>query len=397
MNIVIIPAFFQTKQRPTLGSFFLEQAIALQKNGHKVTILYCDTYSIKCAKEWLHYQEEPVVRTQEGILIYRNKCFCPRKHGIEGHKEAFAKGIERLYEKYASGSKIDVIHAHCCVWAGYVAMRLAEKIGVPYIVTEHATLFQLHKNEISNPNNKVIKQVFRKAAKVICVSRAFGKLLEEYTDNMEVIGNVVNCERFTVANTEKKENAYRFLTVCYMEEEAQLYKKGLDVLIRAWAKVAPQYPQAKLLIGGGGKAKEKVVQWAEENKMSDRIEFLGALTREQVKEQMQLCDCFVLPSRYETFGVVYIEAFACGKPVIAAKNGGPDDFVKEFNGLLVEPEKEDELTQALIQMIETDKAGALNYQPDRIAAYVEEQFSYEAIAKRLEKVYADVMKQLERE
>ena len=55
MNIVIIPAFFQTKSRKTLGSFFLEQARALQKKGHKVTILYCDTYSIKCVKDWFAY------------------------------------------------------------------------------------------------------------------------------------------------------------------------------------------------------------------------------------------------------------------------------------------------------------------------------------------------------
>ena len=55
MNILIIPAFFQTKRRPTVGSFFLEQAKALKKAGHQVTILYCDTYSVKCIREWIVY------------------------------------------------------------------------------------------------------------------------------------------------------------------------------------------------------------------------------------------------------------------------------------------------------------------------------------------------------
>lgn len=388
MNIVIIPAFFQTKNRPTLGSFFLDQAKALKRAGHQVSILYCDTYSVKCIQEWMHYEEDSVSQIK-GIQIYRSKCFCPLKHGIEGHKEAFAKGIEKLWSKYMKNESVDIIHAHCCVWAGYVARKLSEKTKIPYVVTEHATLFQLHKNEISVTNNAVIAEVFQKAAKVICVSRAFAKLLEDYTSNIEVIGNVVDCEQFQVKETNKE--AVRLLTVCYMEEEAQLYKKGMDILIKAWAKVSAKYPQAKLIIGGGGKSLEKVVEWTREYQVTEKVEFLGALTRQQVVEQMQMCDCFVLPSRYETFGVVYIEAMACGKPVIAVANGGPDDFVHEFNGILIQPEQEEELVQALDKMITAIEKKDAVYQPERIAAYVEEKFSYRAIAEQLGKVYQNII------
>lgn len=389
MNIVIIPAFFQTKNRPTLGSFFLEQAKALRKAGHQVTILYCDTYSVKCAKEWLNYEEETASQIQ-GIQIYREKYFCPLKHGMEGYKETFSKGIEGLWEKYMKNQSVDMIHAHCCVWAGYAAMKLSEKTKVPYVITEHATLFQLHKDEISSANNTVIKEAFQKASKVICVSKAFAKLLEEYTDNIEVIGNVVDCEQFKTSDiTSKEHEGCRFLTVCYMEEEAQLYKKGIDILIKAWAKVASKHPQARLIVGGGGKALEKVVEWTKEYNVTDSVEFLGALERPQVVEQMQLCDCFVLPSRYETFGVVYIEAMACGKPVIAVANGGPDDFVHEFNGILIQPEQEEELVQALEKIISAKEQQNSPYEPERIALYVEEKFSYQAIAEQLEKVYKE--------
>lgn len=391
MNIVIIPAFYQSKNRPTLGSFFLEQAIALRKSGHQVTILYCDTYSVKCVKEWIVYQEKPASQIQ-GVQIYREKCFCPLKHGMEGYKEAFFKGIERLWEKYIKNQIVDIIHAHCCVWAGYAAMKLSEKTKIPYVITEHATMFQLHRNEISSANNEVIREAFQKAAKVICVSSAFAKLLSEYTNHIEVIGNVVNCEQFqTSPQSLGTHEGCRFLTVCYMEEEAQLYKKGMDILIKAWAKVIPKYPQSELIIGGGGKAKEKVVEWTKEYQVTESVKFLGALERSEVVEQMQLCDCFVLPSRYETFGVVYIEAFACGKPVIAAANGGPDDFIHAFNGILVEPEHEEELVQALEKMIEAAGQQDSPYQPERIAAYVKEKFSYQAIAQQLEEAYKAVM------
>jgi glycosyltransferase involved in cell wall biosynthesis len=387
MNIVIIPAFFQTKSRKTLGSFFLEQARALQQKGHKVTILYCDTYSIKCVKDWFAYNEEKS-EIIEGIQIYRNRCFCPLKHGIEGHREAFAQGIQKLYDQYMQENRPDIIHAHCSVWAGYAAMKLSEQIGIPYVVTEHATLFQLHRDQISEKNDRVILEIFQKAARVICVSGAFAKLIESYRPDIDVVGNVVNCDAFVPRADSEKHRGIRFLTVCYMEEEAQLYKKGIDILIQAWAEVVKKYTDVKLVIGGGGSAKTKVEQWVEEQGISKYVEFTGALDRKQVIQEMQSCDCFVLPSRYETFGVVYIEAMACGKPVIAVANGGPDDFVKPFNGLLIKPGAE-ELVQAFYEMIGHLTRGNY-YQEEKISNYIKSKFSYEAIAEQLEAIYNSI-------
>lgn len=387
MNIVIIPAFFQTKSRKTLGSFFLEQARALQQKGHKVTILYCDTYSIKCVKDWFTYSEEKS-EIIEGIQIYRNRCFCPLKHGIEGHREAFAQGIQKLYDQYMQENRPDIIHAHCCVWAGYAAMKLSGQIGIPYVVTEHATLFQLHRDEISEKNDKVIRKIFQKAARVICVSGAFAKLIESYRPDIDVVGNVVNCDAFVPRVDSEKHRGIRFLTVCYMEEEAQLYKKGIDILIQAWTEVVKKYTDVKLVIGGGGSAKTKVEQWVEEQGISKYVEFTGALDRKQVIQEMQSCDCFVLPSRYETFGVVYIEAMACGKPVIAVANGGPDDFVKPFNGFLIEPDVK-ELVQAVYEMIGHLTQGNY-YQDEKISNYIKSKFSYEAIAEQLEAIYNSI-------
>lgn len=387
MHIVIIPAFFQTKKRPTLGSFFLEQAKALKQAGHKVSVLYCDTYSIKCIGEWLNYHENTVEEI-EGISIYRNKCFCPVKHGMEGHKEAFARGIEQLWKEYLLKEKVDVIHAHCAVWAGYAAMKISGKTQVPYVVTEHATLFQLHRDEISQNNYKVIKQVFQEAGKVIGVSKAFAEVLSEYRTDIDVIGNVVDCQVFQLPDGENnKRDSFRFLTICYMQEEAQLYKKGMDLLLKAWKNICKNYPKAILEIGGDGPARRGVEQWCEEYGISNQVSFLGALSRRQVAEKMRECDCFVLPSRYETFGVVYIEAFASGKPVIATRNGGPDEFVKDFNGKLIENENVEALEKAMAEMLK----GIEKYDAQAIRKYVEDNFSEKAIARKIEEVYLDTI------
>ena len=256
-------------------------------------------------------------------------------------------------------------------------------------MTEHATLFQLHRDEISPRNNAIIQEVYQKAARVICVSRAFARLIDSYRTDIDVVGNVVNCDIFIPPKVFKNHNEIRFLTVCYMEEEAQLYKKGMDILIQSWTEIVKENTNVKLVIGGGGKAVRKVVEWTKEYHVTDSVEFLGTLNREQVVEQMQMCDCFVLPSRYETFGVVYIEAMACGKPVIAVANGGPDDFVKDFNGMLIKPDVE-ELTGAINKMIKRLK-GYDYYYEEEISSYIKNLFSYDSIAGKLLEVYKSIL------
>lgn len=384
MNILIIPAFFQTKKNPTLGSFFWDQALALKRAGHTVTIFYSDTYSVKCMKDYMRYEEESVSE-KEGILIYRRRFFCLLKHGIEGYREVFAKGILQLHEKYcADVGPLDVIHAHCCVWAGYAAMRLSEKVGIPYVITEHATLFELHRDQICKSNDHYIRQAFEKAAKVICVSRAFAKLISEYrpSNDIEVIGNVVDFEQFKPCACDSHQEV-RFLTVCYMNTYDQLKKKGIDILLKAWKEFSRKYSTAKLFIGGGGQAAQKAVEWCREYDVMDSVEFLGSLNRSQVVSHMQQCDCFVLPSRYETFGVVYVEAMACGKPVIAVANGGPDDFVKDFNGMLIEPNDIAGLQHVLEQMYNECKT----YDSGMIRIFAQNQFSEQAITQQLEQTY----------
>lgn len=391
MNILIIPAFFQTKERPTAGSFFLEQAKALKQAGHQVTMLYCDTYSVKCIREWLTY-EEPGVDIVDGVKVYRKKTFCPLKHGMEGHREAFAKGVMELFETRISGRiQIDVIHAHCCVWAGYAAMKLSQLTGIPYVITEHATMFQLHRDKISRKNNQYIAQVFRQAAKVICVSSAFREVLAEYRTKQEiqVIGNVVDCDFFKDVRSSDagKDKEFVFFSLCYMQTEDQLKKKGMDVLFQAWSNIYALYPRARLVVGGGGQAVPKAVKWCMEYGIQESVEFLGELDRPQVVQRMADCGCFVLPSRYETFGVVYIEAMACGKPVIATACGGPDDFITQDNGLLIPVEDVGALTDALKQMIETH----IQYDASKIRQSVQSRFSSQAIACQLEQVYHSIV------
>lgn len=384
MHILIIPSFLFNNKDKTLGSFFMDQARALKSLGHKVSIIYCDTYSVKYYSDFINYEEEEVSNV-EGIEIYRTRKFCPFKHGngVYGQKDSFANTILKLYDKYFSKNKPDIIHAHCALWGGYAAYKLSKKINVPYIITEHSTLYMLHPNVLNDKMNILLNKVFSNAKNVVCVSQGLKELIQKYCAKIDVIGNVIDCSMFSEHNKPVNRSTFEFLTVCYMKNEGQLLKKGIDILIAAMGEIVKEYPSCQLALGGSGDAVELVKKWANEYGVSENITYLGPLSREEVASQMNNCDCFVLPSRYETFGVVYIEAMACGKPVIATKTGGPDAFVNELNGLLIEKEDVEALTHAMKHMLNNH----YQYNSKTISDYVYENFSMESIGNKLIGLY----------
>ena len=105
--------------------------------------------------------------------------------------------------------------------------------------------------------------------------------------------------------------------------------------------------------------------------------------REEVAREMNRCHVFVLPSRYETFGVVYAEALACGIPVIGTATGGPDAFVNQHNGILTEVGDVEQLTRAMLHMAENRR----QYPPEALRQAVVDQFSMEAVARQLMEIY----------
>ena len=136
-----------------------------------------------------------------------------------------------------------------------------------------------------------------------------------------------------------------------------MFSKGIDVLLQAWGRMMHEptewraYLKPKLCLVGDGNLRSQLERIAKELDIQDSIEFLGL--REDVVDLLQCSWGFVLPSRWEGMPNALLEAMACGLPCVATRVSGSEDIITDgVNGLLVEPERPDELAQAIRSIIE---------------------------------------------
>ena len=159
----------------------------------------------------------------------------------------------------------------------------------------------------------------------------------------------------------------------------------MEVLIEAFS-LAFKNKNAILRIGGDGSLRIKLQGMIKELGIENQIFLLGALSRERVSEEMKNCKCFVLASEHETFGVVYIEALACGKPVIGTYNGGADEIIKDYNGIIIEKRNVEKLRDALIKMKNEYKT----YDENEISEKTILSYSEKILVEKLKGVYKEV-------
>jgi len=131
--------------------------------------------------------------------------------------------------------------------------------------------------------------------------------------------------------------------------------KGVDTVIRVLPDVLKVVPELFYVVVGGGDLQPRLQELARESSARDHILFVGQLRFEQLKHLFSRSDLFVMPSRQEGFGLVFLEAMALGKPVIAGSFGGAREVVQDgVTGFLVNPDDSELLTRCLVQLLSDD-------------------------------------------
>lgn len=387
MHILYLPSWYPSYPGDITGVFFREQALALAKHGHQVGVISPQLRPLHAWQTLFTGRRGIEHEIDSGLPTFRAHGMSWFSRLPRANAWLWRRYGLKLFDLYMQRyGKPDLVHVHAMLPAGVIARELYTHYGIPYVVTEHSSGYA--RGVFNSSHLKIARSIACDAKRKFAVSLAFSQLLNatlgDETGSWEVMPNAVEQRFFErpLIPSENRNDPYRFVTISRLTRG-----KGVHDLIAAFAKYFSDDSQVTLEIGGDGKERRRLEKLAIELGVSDRVRFLGCLDREQVLTVMASSDAFILASRYETFGVVLIEALALGKPVIATRCGGPESIVTNQNGLLVPVENIDALGKAMLAIRENRK----KYNGEAIRASCRKRYSETAIVERLSQVYHDVL------
>jgi phosphatidylinositol alpha-1,6-mannosyltransferase len=207
------------------------------------------------------------------------------------------------------------------------------------------------------------KGLYRRAQRIIAVSedtrRLLLRCLPGVQDKVDVITHGVDVDRFSPLPAE---GASRLRSELGLDDRKIILTlsrlvphKHQDVLIRALPRIRSEVPDVFVLIAGDGPEREHLMNLAREYDLAEHVGFVGSVSESQKPDYYRLCDLFVLVSQGEGFGLVYLEANACGKPALGANSGGtPDAISAGFSGELARPGDVGDAAERIIRLLKDD-------------------------------------------
>ena len=345
MLIYVIPAIYPSFEYPQSGIFVQEHCAALRKyTNHDFVVLNATTVNYK------NWKQCGIIKEYDDVVGHVVQRFTPGfmqsrfpKYAIKSYEKNVLELFELAIGKYG---KPDLIYAHFSFPSGDIASRISKRYSIPYIVDEHYSLY-LEKN-VNNCIINITRDTIENASAFLCVSEQLKNAIIDYTKTeakITVIPNLIN-DRYSYRKRVNKDQFIFFSAGNFFKN------KNFELLIDAFSAAFSDNNSVKLLIAGDGELKPAIEEKVSELKLEKSVELLGRLNSNQMLEQYIISDCFVLLSGHETFGIVYREAMAVGRPVISSKNGGIDDGWCERNGYIVKSLTVQEAARALVKMVE---------------------------------------------
>jgi len=351
LHVLTLTPFFPSAENPVYGTYIAEPIEHFAEfKLHSTVIAVSPLHHPRrhaapnAIAQWLRY---PMIPSNAGLTTA----------GYFLYRRSLAR-VQRIHRR----SRIDVIHAHAALPCGHAAALLAERLRVPFVVTIHGLdVFNAcfgPETAAAKRRAKLSMDVYRRAASVICISRQVENILKKgigEAPSSRVIYNGTDPELFFPSGSAAS-NGSASISASAPQNILMvgnlLRGKGQEVVFKAMAQIEPEFPDLSCTLIGEGSDERRFIELTRTLGITERVSFLGRQNRQAVAEAMRKCTVFALPSRFEGLGCAYLEAMACGKPVIACDGQGIAEIIRNReNGWLIPVDGVTEMAGALRQLL----------------------------------------------
>lgn len=290
----------------------------------------------------------------------------------------------------------DVVHAHDWLVA-HPAVALADLTGVPLVATLHATEAGRHSGWLSAPLNRQVHSTEwwlanRADAVITCSSAMRAEVATLYDldpDQVAVVHNGIDAGRWRVprAAAEAAREARAAAPGPQLVYFGRLeYEKGVQDLIAALPRIRRRHPGTRLLVAGSGTQRSFLDERVAAHRVRRSVDFLGHLPDAGLAALLRTADAVVLPSRYEPFGIVALEAAAVGATLVASTAGGLGEVVRDGEtGLAFTPADVPGIADAVCRALSDPAAAARRARAAR--ARLRHAFGWPGIAADTARIY----------
>lgn len=376
-----------------LGRHVHALATSLATIGHEVTVVT------------RHAPGSPLEELREGVRIVRAPqdppLFTLSTPTLLAWTMAFNHTLTRAALRAAESYEFDVIHAHDWL-VTHTAVTMAEHLDLPLVATIHATEAGRHQGWLPEDLNRSIHSVEfwlgHRASRVLVCSEYMKwevtRLLELNESKVEVIPNGVDSKvwKATAAAVKKARALYAEKGPLVGFAGRLVYEKGVQDLVEAVPKLRADHPGLKVVIAGDGPYREELQDACRKHRVTDTVDFTGFLSERELPAMLAATNATVVPSLYEPFGMVALEAASAGAPLAVSATGGLAEIVQPGVTGVTFPHSD---PAAL-----ADAVGALLAEPirakaiaKRALAMVGERYHWQGIAAQVGETYERTIKE----
>lgn len=379
MNVLIIPTWYPNGKDMLMGVYHKEFCEALVKEKNlKVNMLFIERERLNNPIKYLFMKKDYIIE-ENGYKTYVKRMLNVERINFDFQMRQYVKTLEKAFKEYLKKNpKPDILHAEVTIPAGYATCILGKKYNIPVVVTEHATYYK----DFFRAQNKKYTEFVLKNAYYTSVSKYMLEDLPDYVTKKKVIPNLVDTESFKL--NRKKIKGLRIAKVC-------AFRKGkrIEDLLSALRILIDKYKieDVLLTIVGDGYLKSFYEEKCHELNLEDYVKFVGRKSKEEIAQILNENNMFVITSTNETFCIPGIEALASGMPVVSTKCFGPEEYIDEESGKLVEIGNIEEIASAIASVYQNIEEYDIKYLRD-----IADRYSAKNVTDMALEVYQELIR-----